>query len=194
MIDKYTMEKKFGSAYELLVANGVINLTILIIFAIFDYFFFGLDDYNKYFDNFNHTELLVALGVIITQFGLNLFILISNKVNSPCHIFIIFIFGQLSFYVDFSGISILIIFFLIIILFASCIFNEIFELNFCGLSDNTKKNIIIRAQMEEADMIVSRADTFDIMIDGKEQLIIDDKHFKPKELEEKHEREESTNL
>lgn len=194
VIDKYTMEKKFGSAYELLVANGVINLTILIIFAIFDYFFFGLDDYNKYFDNFNHTELLVALGVIITQFGLNLFILISNKVNSPCHIFIIFIFGQLSFYVDFSGISILIIFFLIIILFASCIFNEIFELNFCGLSDNTKKNIIIRAQMEEADMIVSRADTFDIMIDGKEQLIIDDKHFKPKELEEKHEREESTNL
>ena len=48
--------------------------------------------------------------------------------------------------------------------------------------------------MEEENMIVSRADTFDIMIDGKEQLIIDDKHFKPKELEEKHEREESTNL
>ena len=125
-------DEKCVTVYELIVANGIINLVILLIFAIFDYNFGWLDNYNDYFNNFNSTELLVALGVIITQFGLNLFILISNKSNSPCHIFIIFIFGQLSFYLNFSGISILILFFLIIILFCSCIFNEIIELNFCG--------------------------------------------------------------
>ena len=59
---------------------------------------------------------------------------------------------------------------------------------------NMRARQIIDEANEEADMIVSRADTFDIMIDGKEQFTIDDKHFKPKELEEKHEREESTNL
>ena len=35
------------------------------------------------------------------------------------------------------------------ILFFSLIFNEIIEINFFGLSDNTKKNIIQRAQNEE---------------------------------------------
>ena len=190
VIDKYIMEKKFGTVYELIVANGIINLVILLIFAIFDYNFGWLDNYNDYFNNFNSTELLVALGVIITQFGLNLFILISNKSNSPCHIFIIFIFGQLSFYLNFSGISILILFFLLIILFCSCIFNEIIELNFCGLSENTKRNIIIRAQMEEEDMLNDKNNIYDIMVDGKEEFSIKDEHFMPKELEEKEDNEE----
>ena len=30
----------------------------------------------------------------------------------------------------------------------SLIFNEIIEINFCGLSDNTKRNIILRAEKE----------------------------------------------
>ena len=34
----------------------------------------------------------------------------------------------------------------------SLIFNEIIELNFCGLSDNTKKNIIIRADDENCSI------------------------------------------
>ena len=119
------------------------------IFSVLDYYFFGLDDLPKYFNNFNGTELLVIFGVMITQLGLYLCLIITNKNYTPCHLFIIFVFGQLAYYIDFSGISIIIIFCLILILFFSLIFNEIIEINFFGLSDNTKKNIIQRAQNEE---------------------------------------------
>ena len=165
VIDKYIMERKFVSVYELLLSNGVIILIILIIFAVFDYNFFGIDNYSEYFSNFNFKELLVIFGVLITQFGLNLCILITNKNNSPCHIFIIFISGQLALYVDFSGISLIVLFFLIFILFLSLIFNEIIEINFWGLSYNTKNNIIKRAIVEE-NMIITRKDTNDNTVDA----------------------------
>ena len=165
VIDKYIMEKKFVSVYELLLSNGVIILILLLIFSIFDYNFFGVDNYSEYFSNFNFKELLVIFGVIITQFGLNLCILITNKNNSPCHIFIIFIFGQLAYYVDFTGISIVVILCLIFILFLSLIFNEIIEINFWGLSYNTKNNISKRALLEE-NMLITSKDTNDGKVDA----------------------------
>ena len=67
VIVKYTIEKKFVSVYEIIFFIGIINFVMFIIFAIFDYFFFDIDDYEKYFTNFNGIELLVALGVMITQ-------------------------------------------------------------------------------------------------------------------------------
>ena len=68
-IDKYVMERKFISVYLLLLSNGIILFIIFGIFAIFDYFFIHLyKNYNDYFIEFNTIELLVALGVIITQF------------------------------------------------------------------------------------------------------------------------------
>ena len=68
-IDKYVMERKFISVYLLLLSNGIILFIIFGIFAIFDYFFIHLyKNYNDYFREFNTIELLVALGVIITQF------------------------------------------------------------------------------------------------------------------------------
>ena len=124
-----------------------------------------LDNFQEYFENFNTKELLVIFGVIITQFGLNLCILITNKNNSPCHIFIIFIFGQLAYYVDFTGISIVVILCLIFILFLSLIFNEIIEINFWGLSYNTKNNISKRALLEE-NMLITSKDINDGKVDA----------------------------
>ena len=69
--------------------------------------------------------------------------------------FIIFVFGQLAYYTDFGRNSVLIIICLIFILFLSLVFNEIIELNFCGLSFNTKRNIILRAKIEE-DLIFKK--------------------------------------
>ena len=117
VIDKYIMEKKFGSIYEIALYTGIINILLLEIFSVLDYYFFGLDDLPKYFNNFNGTELLVIFGVMITQLGLYLCLIITNKNYTPCHLFIIFVFGQLAYYIDFSGISIIIIFYLIFILF-----------------------------------------------------------------------------
>ena len=55
----------------------------------------------------------------------------------------------MAYYIDFDGRDdILVIICLIIILFLSLIFNEIIEINVCGLSYNTKRKIIARAQEE----------------------------------------------
>lgn len=176
IIDKYIMEKKFISVYLLLLSNGVIILVALLIFAVFDYFFFDIDDYNKFFSEFNYKELLVILGVIITQFTLNLGILLTNKYYSPCHIFIIFVCGQLALYViHFDGKSAGILVGLFSILFLSLIFNEIIEINVCGLSKNTKRNISKRAEDEDSDLYITKSDTLESVFEGQYEVKLKDK-------------------
>ena len=149
---KYVMDKKYVSVYEFSFYIGAINLILSGIFMVLDYFFLKFDNLEKYFNNFDIKELLVMLGVIISQFVLNIAYLFTIKIYSPCHVFIIFVFGQLAYYTTFIEdylVSTLVIICLIFILFLSLIFCEIVELNFLGLSYNTKKNIAIRAKMEE---------------------------------------------
>ena len=149
VIDKYIILKKFGSIYEIGLFTGIINLILLGIFVVFDYNYFGLDKYEEYFNNFNCGEILIIFGVMICQLGLYLCLLLTNKIYTPCHIFIIFVFGQLAYYKDFIiPNSIIVIICLIFILFLSLIFNEIIEVNFRGLSKNTKRNIILRSENE----------------------------------------------
>ena len=148
VLNKYIIEKKYCFIYEISLFNGITNTFFFMIFVIFDYFFFKLDDYGEYFRNFNGSELLIIFGVIITQLGIYLAAIITNKNNTPCHVFIILVFGQLAHYIDFSSKSIVAFICFIFILIMSLIFNEIIELNFCGLSDNIKRNIINRAEKE----------------------------------------------
>ena len=101
------MVKKFCSVYEILLTDGVVNTIIFILFAVLDYYYFEFDNYEEYFNNFDKIEVLVILGELITQLGLNLFILSANEKNTPCHVFIIFIFGQLAYYIDFTGINLI---------------------------------------------------------------------------------------
>ena len=149
---KYKKEKKFASVYEMSLFNGIINLIILGIFSILDYFFFGIDNYKEYFNNFNTKELFVILGVMITQLSLNLSLLFTIKNNSSFHVFIIFVFGQMA-YINYTINSIIIIICLIFVLFLSLIFNEIIEINFWDLSYNTKINIIKRAELEKGNIM-----------------------------------------
>ena len=107
--------------------------------------------YQEYFDKFDYIELLIILGLMATQLGLYTTLFFVDKNDSPCHIFIVFVFGQFAYY--FQGFkwkekTVLVIVFLILMLFFSLVFNEIIELKFCGLSFNTKKNIICRAENE----------------------------------------------
>ena len=148
VINKYLMEKKLCSVYELIFWNGLIGLILLGMFTIFDYYFFYLDDYKEYFNKFNYKEIFVIFGFIITQLGLSLFILFTSKNNTPCHIFIILVFGHFAYYIESFTDSYVKIICLILILFMSLIFCEIIEINFCGLSKNTKNNIVERAEIE----------------------------------------------
>ena len=149
VIEKYAMEKKFCSVYEIFFYSGLINLILFGIFGILNYYYFSLDNFEEYFNKFNNREILISLGVTITQFGLYLCILFTNNNYTPCHVFIIYIFGQLAYYTDFSTNSIIFIICLIFILFISLIFNEIIELNCFGLEKNTRQNIARRADMLE---------------------------------------------
>ena len=156
VISKYAIEKKNCSIYELNFFICSIIFILYIIISIFDYCFIGLYDYKKYFSNFNTTELLVALGVVFTQLGKDLSAFMTDKDFSPCHIFIIFVFGQLAYYIDFSKKhSVIVIISLIFMLFFSLIFNEIIEINICGLSYNTRRNIINRAQIETEEYMIT---------------------------------------
>ena len=161
IINKYAMENKFCSVYEISFYTSLILTVLFGIFAIFDFYFFNLDNYKDYFENFNTKELFILLGNIITQLGLYMGNLFTNKYNTPCHIFIIRIFGQIALYLDFSVKSIPIFVCLLFILFVSLIFNEIIEFNFCGLSDNTKKNIMLRSKNEEIDSLILNNPTID---------------------------------
>ena len=150
VLAKYVMEKKYVSVYEFSFHIGLFNSLLLILFSVFDYYFFEIGNYKEYFTNFNYIEILVMLGEIFTQLGINICTLFTTKNNSPCHVFIIFVFGQLAYYINIRGYSILVIICLIFILFLSLIFNEIIEINIFGLSKNTKRNIIDRAESESS--------------------------------------------
>ena len=179
VIIKYTMEEKFASPYEIALFNGIINLFLFIIFSILDWKFFLLYDYEKYFNNFNFKELLVVLGEMITQFGIYICLFLSDNNHTPCHLFIIFVFGQLAYDFNFTWISILVIICLIIILFFSLIFNEIIEINLWGLSHNTKRNITIRAVSEGIDTLFFENET----IDDKSENNINDENSQSREIE-----------
>ena len=88
---------------------------------------------------------------MFTQLGLYTTTFLIDKIDSPCHVFIVFVFGQFAYYFqDFElpKVSGVVIVCLILILFFSLVFNEIIELNFLGLSFNKKKNIVLRAKNE----------------------------------------------
>ena len=176
-INKYSMERKFCSVYELCFYNGLINTILLLIFSVISYYYFPMDNINEYFSNFNTTELLVLLGHVSTHIGLYLSCLITNRDNSTCHIFIIYVFGNLSSYImnlttNFSASAIIVIICLIIILLMSLIFNELIELNFCNLNKGTSRSISLRMDSEYF-CEYSREDTIDkVEIDTKEGGIL----------------------
>ena len=140
---------------------------------LFRYNYFRIDNYDDYFSNFSGIEVFMIFATIVTQFFLNLFLLITNRINSPCHCFIPFVFGYMANYVDFSEKSTIVICGTLIILLLALIFNEIIELNFCGLSYNTKRNIMLRAERDkEENYDLNRNDTNDSTIETSHGYII----------------------
>ena len=148
VIAKYVMEKNYVSVYEFSFYIGLFNLVIFIIFLIFDYYLLKLTDYENCLNKFDVIQFFIIIGLILTQLGINLTTLFTTKYNSPCHVFIIFLVGQIAYYIDFTGILPLVFALFIIILFLSLIFNEIIEINLFGLSYNTKRNIMKRAEID----------------------------------------------
>ena len=111
---------------------------------------------------------------MVTQLGLYICCFIIDKNNTPCHIFIVFVFGQLAYYLKDIKISLVVVIIcLIIILFFSLVFNEIIELNFCGLSSNTKRNLALRAKKDFYESELMKNETVETDEESIEEYIIE---------------------
>ena len=148
IINKYLLYKKYSSVYEITLFNGIINLILLGLFYIINYYYLDIDNFGQYFSNFSVLEFFICLGLVVTQFGLYIGTLVTNKNNTPCHIFIISVFGQFANYLNFSSYSIAAFISLIFIFFMTLVFIEVIEINLWGLDKNTKRNIASRAEKE----------------------------------------------
>ena len=145
VINKYTMDKKFVSPYELCFFQGIMTLGLLLIFSSFAIFLNFSNDFKNYFNEFKDKKLkesFIFLFVLIIQFIYNLCIFVTIYKTDAFHMMIIIIIGHLApyfkglIYAKCNIIEIIIIIGLIIILFMGLIFNEIIILNFCGFEQN----------------------------------------------------------
>ncbi len=152
-IDKYTMDKKYTSPYELCLFTGLFSfclyLATFIFLVLYDKKY--LDDIIDYFGKMNNIQLLYIFLIFIFYFIFFLFIYISINIYSPNYIINIFITQEIYHsFIHHNELKIYLnIIIAIIFFFLFLIFNEIIEINCFGLQKNTKKNIEKRAIEEE---------------------------------------------
>ena len=171
VLNKYLMENKFCSPYEISFYEGIfcliINIILLSTFShieipkhsgIFKVFStknydgkFFIDNIKSYTDSFDTKEFFAFSLSAINKVSYNLFSLLTIKHFSPSHVIIILFFGEIEYFIVTMkrGNFIFTIFIFILLIFSILVFTEIIELNFLGLSNNTKKNIRERAYKEE---------------------------------------------
>ena len=171
VLNKYLMENKFCSPYEISFYEGffclIINIISLSIFSNieipkhsgvlkvfstknYDGKFF-IDNFNSYIDSFDTKEFFAFSLSAINKVSYNLFSLLTIKHFSPSHVIIILFFGEIEYFIVTMkrGNFIFTIFIFLLLIFSILVFTEIIELNFLGFSNNTKKNIRERAYKEE---------------------------------------------
>jgi len=170
---KYVIDNKFCTVYEVCSYEGVlsfiINFILLIIFSNIEIdrgskflkVFYHLESDGKiYYDNYNYFsqwtgyEIIIFFVFSIIRTLYNLTLLFTLKYFIPSHIIIILLSDEIydslkmdatgnKYYITFTCLIYPFIYFLILI------FTEIIELNFLGLSYNTRKNIRRRASFTE---------------------------------------------
>ena len=161
VINKYTMEKKFCSSFELCFYQGVITFILYTFLLIIATCFDILDNFLVYYNDFKNSikkEALMFILVMLFQFFKNLFIFATIENTTTFHYLIILVIGELSSSIkniieeteDNSLIeSIAIIICLFIIFFMILVFIEIIVLKCFRLQKNTKKDISNRAEIDK---------------------------------------------
>ena len=99
------------------------------------------------YEKLNYIEIMYFLLIMIC--------LITIKYFTPSHIIFILIIGELELFIDRDWKSILSICIAFVMML---IFTEILELNFFGLSENTRKNIMNRAKIKNIESIDNEND------------------------------------
>jgi hypothetical protein len=180
---KYFMHIKYMISYEILFYEGVFELTLGIITYIITTSINKLDNFIDFCKEIkeNPLQVLVIIGLIIINFLYNTFLFIIIDAFSPFHIFlsnvlsefIVFIYTFFEFNENYDYTKIILGFILLILcLFMILVYIEIIELNFCGLSNMTIKNIELRAQLDSLiDKVKSDDNNKKIDLKGNEYTI-----------------------
>ena len=161
VINKYLMDNCLFTEYEISFYEGffglVASVICLIVFTKYD-----IGENNNFNDyKIDAQEIIVLILSSISQLIVNLFCLMNIKHYTVFHIFIILIFSEGNFYRLSSWRLYLNLLIYAFMLFIILIFNEIIELNCCGLQLYTKKNIIERSNSE----YIIQTDDFDDLAD-----------------------------
>ena len=78
--------------------NDLESYTLCLAQLAITYLFMGdFNNYVEYFQNFSSEQLLLILGLMSTQLGIYTCLFFIDKNDTPCHIFIVFCFGQFSY-------------------------------------------------------------------------------------------------
>ena len=147
ILDKYVMEYKFCSPYELCFYHGFICLILygftFIVFIIFKNSKY-LNDFSEYYNNINNKETIIILAYMVFNFIYNISIFITNSNLNPFYILFTLIIREIEVIIldPKNNWELYINIVMIISLFlTTIIFNEIIEINCFGLEKNTIKNM-----------------------------------------------------
>ena len=183
VLQKFIIEKKFASPYEICFIMGITSLIFYSICIIISSNISiktdkikNLIKYNdkNYFDNFlsyieeiNIYEIIIFIIFALIEFFFNLSILLTIKYFSPAHTIIILVIAKAAPSIinlislnDINKDDIITLITLLVIFFVLLIFNEVIELNCFKLQDNTVKNIKERASNE---FLINKSDGEDVL-------------------------------
>ena len=151
---KFLIDTKYILSYEILVIEGLIEFGLGIITLIITTSAGIVDNYWDFIDEVDSHEVILLIILILIQFLLYTTEIIIIDKFSPFHVMLISILRDyIIFFVFFDtknlAASIYVAFTFCICFLMILVFIEIIELNFFGLSTMTKKNISLRANIEE---------------------------------------------
>ena len=157
VLDKYLIHKKYINSYEILFSQGIIEFILGVITLTITTKINKLDNFFDFIHSFsnNGKEIVIFVALIIDQFFVYAVQITVIDIFSPFHVFLMKIINEFILFFstidkNINNIKVLILTLVCIVtcLIMILIFIEIIELNFCGLSYMTKKNIELRARLD----------------------------------------------
>ena len=157
VLDKYLIHKKYINSYEILFSQGIIEFILGLITLTITTKINKLDNFFDFIHSLsnNGKEIVIFVVLIIDQFFVYAVQITVIDIFSPFHVFLMKIINEFILFFstidkNINNIKVLILTLVCIVtcLLMILIFIEIIELNFCGLSYMTKKNIELRAKLD----------------------------------------------
>ena len=184
VMSKYFMLIKYIHPFEIMFFEGIFELFFSIMTLIISSRIGKLDNISHFLDKFKYMEVFRLISWIIVNFIYHAILFKVIDIFSPFYIHISILISEfLSFFFKLDGLSIgQLIFYIISFIvcpFMILVFLEIIELNFCGLSEMTAKNIELRALLDSAindendgGKISIGADEYSIELERKSQKLV----------------------